>query len=136
MSPQGPLVAVQPTMPTSPPPITPDVVASIAASAAARQGQCVICKCAMCVTMLMSIVLLYIEQLKELPAPIMAPNLPNDLFSVLFKCQDNAQPGQALLAHAIPLQHSLLPLLAASYEVSVLYNTVTSSVCVYRMLHW
>ena len=38
MSPQGPLVAVQPALPSSPPPITSDVAASIAAAVAAREG--------------------------------------------------------------------------------------------------
>lgn len=43
LSPQGPLVAVQPAMPTSSPPITPDVVASIAAAVAAREGHQLMC---------------------------------------------------------------------------------------------
>lgn len=59
-----------------------------------------------------------VDQPQELPLPITETQLPSDLFSVLFKCQDHPQPWQALLAHAIPLQHSLLPLLAASYKVN------------------
>ena len=44
-------------------------------------------------------------------------NLPDDLFSVLFKCRAHQTPWRALLAHAIALQRPLLAILAACQEV-------------------
>ena len=46
-------------------------------------------------------------------------DLPDDLFSVFFKCQSYETPWRALLAHAIALQRPLLAVLAACKEVCV-----------------
>ena len=48
---------------------------------------------------------------------ITADDLPEDLFSVLFHCQDHTHPWKALLAYSIALERPLLALLAASYKV-------------------
>ena len=52
-----------------------------------------------------------------LPPPISVKELPDDLFTVLFHCQDHTQPWKALLAYSTALQRPLLSLLAACYEV-------------------
>ena len=57
-----------------------------------------------------------------LPLPITEKELPEDLLSVLFQCQDHTQPWRALLANSIVLQRPLLALLAACYTVSVQIN--------------
>ena len=52
------------------------------------------------------------------PAALTEEDLPADLFSVLFQCQDHPQPSwRALLAYSIGLQRPLLALLASYYEV-------------------
>ena len=51
---------------------------------------------------------------------ISADDLPEDLFSVLFLCQDHTYPWKALLAYCIALERPLLALLAASYKVGQL----------------
>ena len=58
-------------------------------------------------------------------------NLPDDLFSVLFKCRVHQTPWRALLAHAIALQRPLLAILAACQEVGPVCQCVC--VCVYIM---
>ena len=55
---------------------------------------------------------------KECPPALLADNLPDDLFSVLFKCQSHLSPWRSLLAHAIALQRPLLAILAACDKVN------------------
>ena len=56
---------------------------------------------------------------QECPAVLEADNLPDDLFSVFFKCQSHSCPWRALLAYAIALQRPLLAILAACDKVHV-----------------
>eukprot|EP00731_Ephydatia_muelleri_P024075 Em0016g346a len=59
-------------------------------------------------------------ELEELPSPVGQIDLPEDLFSVLFKCEDLycEQQWRALLAYAIALQNPLLAIFAACYKGS------------------
>ena len=59
----------------------------------------------------------------------MSDNLPDDLFSVLFHCQDHPSPWQALLAYCIALQRPLLALLADCYPVQLLHNYTCTCTC-------
>ncbi|XP_078689529.1 spatacsin-like isoform X2 [Branchiostoma floridae x Branchiostoma belcheri] len=47
---------------------------------------------------------------------------PDDLFSVLFKCQNTSCPWRSLLAHAVALTAPVLAVLAACYEESQLLD--------------
>ena len=52
-----------------------------------------------------------------MPPALTQEDLPSDLFSVLFQCQDHPSPWRALLAYGIGLERPLLAVLASYYEV-------------------
>ena len=51
------------------------------------------------------------------PVPLVANELPENLFDVLFACETHPEPWRALLAHAVALNRPLLAILASCYQV-------------------
>ncbi|XP_019859323.1 PREDICTED: spatacsin-like [Amphimedon queenslandica] len=74
------------------------------------------------VTKTLSPVLMTSVILEGLPPALTQEDLPSDLFSVLFQCQDHTSPWRALLAYSIGLERPLLAILASYYEDSSLLD--------------
>ena len=58
-----------------------------------------------------------ISKIIDWQSELTADDIPGELFTVLFRCQQSPSSYQTMLAYAIPLQQPLLAILAACCEV-------------------